>query len=368
MRTFFYFIAISLFVASGVFAQQKQATISFTTEKHDFGQIKEEDGKVTYAFEFTNTGSENLVLNTVKASCGCTTPDWSKEPVAPGKKGFVKATYDPTNRPGRFDKTITVTCNATNPTTILRINGEVTPRPKTVDDDFPKTMGDLKLKTNHISMVKVTNTATKTESTDIMNGSATETLTISFKDVPDYITIKAVPSTLKPGEKGKIEATFDANKKKDWGFVIERIQIVLNNDSDPRNKISVSATIEEDFSKLTEQQMKDAPKVEFENMTFNFGTINQGDVVDHTFKFKNLGKNDLVIRKTKASCGCTAIAPVNDVIKGGAEGEIKVTFNSRGKSGKQNKTITVITNDPHENNSSLTLRITGEVLVPEENK
>ena len=78
---------------------------------------------------------------------------------------------------------------------------------------------------------------------------------------------------------------------------------------------------------------------------------------------KNEGKSNLIIRKTKASCGCTAIAPENNVIAPGESTKIKTTFNSAGKKGVQNKTITVITNDPE--NTTIILNVKGEVTVPE---
>ncbi len=232
-----------------------------------------------------------------------------------------------------------------------------------MEDDYPKSMGDLRLKSNHLSFVKIKNTEEKTESIDVINASKTETIKVEFKDIPKHITLKCEPATLKPGEKGKITGTYNAKLANDWGFVIDRVQIVVNENSDPRNRLSVSATIEEDFGQLSEKELADAPNIQFEETTFNFGTLTQGESVTHEFKFKNAGKKDLIIRKTKASCGCTAIAPITEPIKPGESSSIKVTFNSRGKRGKQNKTITVITNDPHDNGrkSSTILRITGTV-------
>lgn len=105
--------------------------IVFASQSYDFGKIKEEDGSVTTTFEFTNNGSEPLILSEVRASCGCTTPDWTKEPVAPGAKGFVKATYNTKGRPGMFEKSITVKSNAAENggTVVLTIKGEVIAAP-----------------------------------------------------------------------------------------------------------------------------------------------------------------------------------------------------------------------------------------------
>jgi len=108
------------------FAQQKGPAISWDETSYDFGTIQMEDGTVTHTFTFVNTGDEPLVLTKVQPSCGCTAVDYTKEPVAPGSKGFVEAAYNPTNRPGPINKSITVTTNeASQAGTSLRINGHV---------------------------------------------------------------------------------------------------------------------------------------------------------------------------------------------------------------------------------------------------
>jgi beta-lactamase regulating signal transducer with metallopeptidase domain len=92
---------------------------------HDFKTIKEKDGKVTAIFTFTNNTDKPVVITNVKPSCGCTTPEWTKEPIAPEKQGHVKATYDPAGRPGPFDKTITVETSGDPSSIELRIKGSV---------------------------------------------------------------------------------------------------------------------------------------------------------------------------------------------------------------------------------------------------
>jgi hypothetical protein len=110
------------------FAFAQKPAITFKTKIHDFGTVKEEVGKVIYVFEFTNTGTADLVLTNVQASCGCTTPDWTKTPIAPGKKGVVNVTYTATGRPGPFNKTITIISN-TEQIETLTIKGDVIKEP-----------------------------------------------------------------------------------------------------------------------------------------------------------------------------------------------------------------------------------------------
>jgi hypothetical protein len=92
---------------------------------HDFGTIKEADGKVSTTFVITNNTDAPVVLTNVRASCGCTSPEWTKSPIEPGKTGQVKATYDPKGRPGPFEKTVTVSTSGTPERLTMRIKGTV---------------------------------------------------------------------------------------------------------------------------------------------------------------------------------------------------------------------------------------------------
>ncbi len=88
----------------------------------------------------------------------------------------------------------------------------------------------------------------------------------------------------------------------------------------------------------------DAPAMKFEAATFDFGNINEGDVITHVFRFTNTGKTPLVIENAVASCGCTVPDWPRKPIAANAQGEVKVEFNSRGKAGPQQKTITITAN------------------------
>jgi len=101
-----------------------QGILTFEKETHEFGNIGE-GVQATYAFKFKNTGNQPVIIANVQPSCGCTTPEWTKEPILPGKTGTVKAVYNSTNRPGAFHKSITVSSNASTPTQALFIKGTV---------------------------------------------------------------------------------------------------------------------------------------------------------------------------------------------------------------------------------------------------
>jgi hypothetical protein len=106
----------------------KPENVVFKTDVHDFGSIQEGPA-AEFEFQFTNTGSEPLVIQKAQASCGCTTPHYSKDPVLPGKDGVVMASYNTNGRPGPFTKTITITSNAG--TKVVTIKGTVEKAPTT---------------------------------------------------------------------------------------------------------------------------------------------------------------------------------------------------------------------------------------------
>lgn len=130
------FFLLSLFVSMALTTLNAQTTetkaeqpldgpkIQFTEQEHNYGTMsKGADGSCM--FTFTNEGNEPLILSNVKASCGCTTPSWTKEPVMPGQQGSIKVTYN-TKNIGSFNKTVTVTSNAiNNPRVVLKIRGKV---------------------------------------------------------------------------------------------------------------------------------------------------------------------------------------------------------------------------------------------------
>ncbi|MDO4190466.1 MAG: DUF1573 domain-containing protein [Bacteroidales bacterium] len=121
-------ITVLLLACTTLFAQEKKI-MEFKERNHDFGVVQEEIGKVTYIFRFINTSLSPLTLKNVKASCGCTTPVWSKAPVGPGEMGEITVTYNTKGRPGTFQKSITIIGDAGNGEFVdkIFIRGQVMP-------------------------------------------------------------------------------------------------------------------------------------------------------------------------------------------------------------------------------------------------
>lgn len=361
MKRFLQLLSVfCLVVAVNVAFGQGIPKIVFEKTEHNFGAFKESAGVQTTTFKFKNTGTVPLVLSNVRASCGCTTPKWTREPIPPNASGEISVAYDPKNRPGSFNKSVSVTSNAENSTVVLRISGQVEQREKTLAELYPRQIGSLRVKTNHISFAQLKQNTVETQELELINDTESP-VEVGFRTVPSHLNAKVEPSTIPAKGKGKLIVTYNAAEANTYGFASHRIYLSLDGSNDYKNSVGVSATIEEDFSSLSPAQLANAPVVKFNEASHDFGEMKQGEKRDYTFTLTNNGKSDLHIRNVRSSCGCTAVAPSKKVIAAGETAPIKVTFDSRGKRGRQSKSITVITNDPK--NPTSTLRISCNITT-----
>ncbi|MBQ3190864.1 MAG: DUF1573 domain-containing protein [Bacteroides sp] len=129
----FLLTTIMMVIGMVAFASQESggADIKFDKTSHNFGTFSEDNPKVSCTFKFTNTGDKLLVIHQAIASCGCTVPQYSKEPIKPGESGEIVVNYDGTGKfPGHFKKSITIRTNAKKEIVRLYIEGDMTPRTK----------------------------------------------------------------------------------------------------------------------------------------------------------------------------------------------------------------------------------------------
>lgn len=136
----FAMFTFSLITTAFAFAQNpapaSKADIQFVEDSHDFGNIKE-GTQATYEFKFKNTGTEALTLSDVRPSCGCTTPEWTRDSILPGATGVIKAIFNSSGRPGSFNKSITVTSNAASGQKVITFRGFVEAATQPLDQAAP---------------------------------------------------------------------------------------------------------------------------------------------------------------------------------------------------------------------------------------
>ena len=354
------FLIILLIISMNMNAQNLMTKIEFSDNEHNFGVFKEETGVHTFDFVVTNTGNQPLYIQKVTVSCGCTTPEWTKQPIPAGGKGKITAIYNPLNKPGTFNETLTVYSNTIPTTTTLTIKGEVIPyEEQIVGELFTFPVGSIRFKSNRLEFTNVKKTEVKGNDMQIINRGEAP-VKVEFDLIPIYLKIKAEPEILQPGQQGRIVCTYDANLNPGWGYLVNAVRIKLNGVPQEKAYMYVSANLVEDFSYLSEDELANAPIFKLLSNTFNLGKIKGATEKEVEFKFTNEGKKDLVIRHIKSTCGCTAIQQEShSIIPPGESNSIKALFNSGNYKGKVTKEIFVYTNDPK--NSEVVLMINADI-------
>ena len=105
-------------------SKEEFSAISFANDTYDFGEIQQGES-ISYEFNFENSGSKDLIITTAKGSCGCTVPDWPKNPIPPKGKGVIKVNFNSTGKSGTQNRVVTILTNAIPNTKVLTIRGNV---------------------------------------------------------------------------------------------------------------------------------------------------------------------------------------------------------------------------------------------------
>ncbi|TAG05711.1 MAG: DUF1573 domain-containing protein [Cytophagia bacterium] len=368
-----FLLTIVLMSVNWIFAQNNNPTlplIKFQKLEHNFGNIKEDGGVAEYNFEFTNISKQPIKLSGVQASCGCTTPKWSKEPVGVNQKGIVTAAFDPNGRVGIIDKTVTVTIEGQSTPIILMIKGNVVAKVKGIKDYYPSENGSLRFSAYNFYFEKILHDGQAKQKMTIYNQSDKEivmNVEETKKLLPPHIQFIAQKSSIPAKDSIKVEVIFDASKQKDWDYVFHTLQLFTNDAAlDAQGKSSavknlyVNGKVVENFGNLTNETK--LPMAKFDRVAHNFGNINQNPNNKTLFKLTNNGQANLIIRQSKASCGCTLGKVEKTTLAPSESTNFEVVFSTVGKpAGPQTQTLTVITNDPA--NPRTELRIEANVLV-----
>lgn len=346
---------IIFLLVTGINAHAQLAEPLFFNEKiHDFGEIAETAGPVDFEFTFTNNAVRSVKIISVQASCGCTTPGWSTDPVAVGTKGFIKVSFDPKGRPGYFNKTLTVTTDLTSSPLVLQIKGTVVDQLKVPDQPLSVSKGHLRFATNSFNMGKVfINKPASVKEYAVMNAGVD---VIEFKNVvaPAYIKIEK-PATLNPNTQGIIKISYDAKQRNQYGFLSDNIEIQTNDSELPVKVFSVYALAEEFFPTQTPEELSKAPILVSSQYEILFDRVKAGTPTENMLTLTNRGKTTLEIRSVQSNCTCLVVLVDKQSVKSGEVAQLKWKLNTEVRKGTQNKAIAIYSNDPRNPVQRITL-------------
>ncbi len=319
--------------------------IQFDKTEYDFGKIREKDGIATCRFSFKNEGKSPLIITQVQASCGCTTPSWSKDSVLPGQKGFVEAAYNPEGRPGPFLKTLTIFSNATISSVNLIIKGDVQAEVPTRADQFPRKLGNIRLLSEYLQMGSLSSQGEMTQSFEIYNDSKSA-VKPKFDSLPAFVKINFVPSKLKKGQSGKMLVTFSAKNYQQWGHVSIPVYLKTRQKDEARELLFLNALVEDEPRDLPVQEQNKQPIATLSEEKMNLGVWKVDQIATGNLRIKNTGLKPLLLHKFEPSCGCIQVVELKKTIDPESHVDFPVSLKSMGKKGNLEYQITLYTNDP----------------------
>jgi hypothetical protein len=223
---------------------------------------------------------------------------------------------------------------------------------------YPHKIGNLLMSDNYLNFNYLKDTEDRLDTIRLFN-SWDRPMEISPEKPPKHIEVWIEPQPLPAGSEALLIVKYYGTARPDYGFVGYRLGLRTNDMEQMIKTIPVNAYIEEDFSGLTEEQKANPPRIEVQADRYNFGTVKEGTNVAHDYVIKNVGSRDLIIRSTRASCGCTAIKPEKTVLAPGEESKVGIVLDTRGRKGMQHKTVSIISNDPRQ--STIILHVEGQV-------
>lgn len=326
--------------------------------KHDFGTINENDGDATCIMKLVNVGDEPLVVVKARASCGCTRPKYSSDPIAPGDTLDVTVAYDPVGRPGRFSKKIYFDTNGEELRSTLIISGVVIASDQTIKSRFPVDAGKIKLRKSIVPMGEIKHGKTKSSFVEAYNQS-NDTLYPTWAGVPEYLSVMFAPKAIPPGEQATISFYLNTFKSDKWGLIEDKMYFIPEPGADSV-ALEISATIVEDFSKMTPGERMNAPAIAISPDRLDLGVLSpdQG-VVTKEFTIQNYGEAPLLIRRVYGTDGIE-IDIEKTKIKKGKTSRLKVSVDPSKINNKIiNARVTIVANDPERSLS--VVRVVGEV-------
>ena len=340
--------------------------IRFDNKVHDFGDVLIAEGPVSCVFTFTNIGSKPLVIHNVISSCGCTTPEWTREPVKPGASGSIQATFSNDQGPYPFDKTLTVYVGVGSSSldrpVVLRLRGVSHEQKKDLDELFTTSVGPLGLRKVQTSIGYIDQGIAKSDQMQVANLSKNE-LTVETESATPGLSILVSPNPIPARSMARLTYTVDPATMggKKWGKQRFEATFRLNGKA-YADKLAVTGVIKDNFDKMSREQIERAGIPVVDRSYYEFGEVKKGAKVTATYTLRNKGKSPLTIHHIDGQTGTTTISTdLPLVIKPGGKADVKVSFSTAALdyTGEVIEVLTVITDAPSK--PVLNLFITGNV-------
>lgn len=339
-------LTLSAMLACGLsYAQEQQSALLFETYEWDFGEIEEADGVVQHTFRFMNVSQDPIQIDNIATSCGCTTVQYSVEPIQGGEQGELTVSFDPARTDGRVLREVEVFTKDRRNYASLMIMATVNPVPMGLEQLYPHLLeGTIKTNALRCTFGYVTQGESMTKVVRIANvGNKTVKLSTVTTGNRYGMSVDC-PESIAPEEVKSIKITYSIpTGRKYFGMARDSVWVVADG-TKSQQPITVNALRVEKFSN---KENGPKPVLRIEPSYVDFGEKAPGKIYKKTITIGNTGNADLIFRNVEPMEGTAISIESGQVIKPGKE--LKVTVAVTNSSQPHTTTmgsINLTTNDP----------------------
>lgn len=334
-------MAVSLICCGTAWAQNSTSTLLFDAYEWDFGTFREEEGKVSHTFTFTNTGRYPIVIELVKADCGCTAVNYDRAPIRPDSTGTIEVVFDPARLSGRFSKGVTVISDGGRNRNLLRVTGTVIGRPLTVEERYPFPLAEgVRAEAMHEAFGYVENGTVKSMAFGVVNtGRKPVTLAFTVATGSGRLQV-AGPQRLEPGEEGMVTLTYNLRGGEPiYGMLADRVTVTINGTRGDLPVTTNAIAIEPAAGRTAQCEVAPASR--------NFGIVRAGSDCIVRVRITNRGRGPMRIRGVQLRRGTSATLREGTVVEAGCSVEVTLTLHvSEEAYGRVAGGVSFVVNDP----------------------
>lgn len=312
-----------IFVCFGLSAD----SLRWLSKEFDFGTIREEAGKAPGKVQFVNEGTEPTLIQRVKSTCGCTGVRYSQDLIEPGDTATVWFDYNPTGRPGRFEKHIKVYTGEGSDLTTITIRGTVIGAPQSLNTKYPMVYGPLRLSSEKIPMGETLYGTSRHEYIYGYN-QGSDTLQLSWGEVPRYLSLGASSLKVAPGDLFTLSVYMNTRDGAEPGTMNVPVELYASAGGERvKATLHVTAVVKPDYSSLSGKDLRDAPAANVYPTSLDLGRLDpdSGKAIKLEFNVSNEGDTPLLIRRVHCPEAQQAVKvkSIPKTLKGKARGKVK---------------------------------------------
>lgn len=342
--------ALMAFAPLGVLAQR----ITATHEVIDCGSVLYES-PLNVKFELRNKGND-LVINSVRSSCGCVVADYPKEVIPKGDSFAIQVVYD-ARQLGHFEKEVAVYSNAADEPYYLKLKGVVVDKVVDFAGKYDYTLGTVRTDRNDIEFDNVNEGDMPVQKIHIMNNGSTS-VSPTVMHLPSWMTAEVSPTTIAPGRTGVATLTLNSDKLRDYGLTQTSVYLgMFHGDKVSADReITVSAVLLPSFRNMSETQRLNAPRLSLSNSSLDLGEFGAKQDKSGTIIITNTGKSRLEISSLQMFTMGLKVRLNKTRLAAGESAKLKITaYKKQLKNARSKPRVLMITNDPE--NAKVTIDV-----------